>query len=449
MAERSSKTSGKPARMRAARAGDGIVRAKLPNGLRVIAKEMHAAPVAALSVWYRVGSRNEHSGITGISHWVEHMMFKGTRRYSEFDLDRLISRNGGVNNAFTWLDFTTYYETLPADKLTLALDLEADRMTNARFDSRAVALERDVILNERQTYENSPSFRLGEEIQAAAFKVHPYGHEIIGYACDLQALTRDDLYAYYRRYYAPNNAVIAVAGDFDARDILAHIERRYRRLKPAPPAPSVAVVEPPQKGERRVVVRGEGDTDYLALAFHAPAATHADYMAFVALDAVLCGASGLSFFGGGGNNRSSRLSRALVDGGYAADVGSGLVPTIDPFLYTLQATVMVGREVAEVEAKVWAELERVKREGVARAELDTAIKQTRAQLVFSTETATSQAFWLGFSEVIADYTWFTTFLERLMRVSPEDVVCVANRYLTRDNVTVGCYLGQDKANGGA
>lgn len=431
--------------MRVARVGDGIVRAQLSNGLRVIVKEMHAVPVAALSVWYRVGSRNEHSGITGISHWVEHMMFKGTRRYSEFDLDRLISRNGGVNNAFTWLDFTTYYETLPADKIALALDLEADRMANARFDSRAMALERDVILNERQMYENSPSFRLGEEIQAAAFKVHPYGHEIIGYACDLQALTCEDLYAYYRQYYAPNNAVIAAAGDFDAGDILARVERRYGRLKPAPQAPAVAAVEPPQRGERRVVVRGEGDTDYLSLAFHAPPATHADYMALVALDSVLCGASGLSFFGGSGSNRSSRLSKALVDAGYAADVGSSLFPTIDPFLYTLQATVMAGREVAEVEANVWAELERVKREGVTRVELDKAIKQTQAQVVFSTETATNQAFWLGFSELIADYTWFTTFLERLMRVSPEDIVCAANRYLTRDNVTVGCYLGQDKA----
>ncbi|BCX02416.1 MAG: protease [Candidatus Roseilinea sp.] len=445
MTKPSSKITRKPAPRRITRLDDGIVRAKLPNGLRVIAKEMHAAPVAALCVWYCVGSRNEHGGITGISHWVEHMMFKGARKYSEADLDRLISRNGGVNNAFTWLDFTAYYETLPADKIALALDLEADRMVNARFDNREVARERDVILNERQMYENSPGFRLSEEIQAAAFKVHPYGHEIIGYACDLQAITREDLYTYYRRYYAPNNAVIAIAGDFDVRDILGRIERRFGRLKPAPQAPPVNASEPPQKGERRVVVRGEGDTDYLALAFHAPEATHADYMALVALDSVLCGASGLSFFGGGASNRSSRLSKALVDAGYAADVGGGLVPTIDPFLYTLQATVMSGKKVVEVEERLWGELDRVKRDGVTRAELDKAIKQTRAQVAFSTETVTNQAFWLGFSEVIADYTWFTTFLERLMCVSPEDVVRVANCYLTRDNVTVGYYLAQGKA----
>ncbi|MCL6511570.1 MAG: insulinase family protein [Anaerolineae bacterium] len=422
------------------RAKDGITRATLTNGLRVVAREMHASPVVALCVWYRVGSRNEHDGITGISHWVEHMMFKGTRKYSESDLDRLVSRNGGVHNAFTWIDFTAYYETMPAGKIGLALDLEADRMVNARFDKRDVARERTVIVNERQMYENSPDFRLAEEVQAAAFKVHPYGHEVIGHACDLQAITRDDLYAHYRRYYAPNNAVVAIAGDFDARDMLAQIERRFGRLKPAPKIPPVTASEPPQKGERRVVVRGEGDTDYLALAFHAPAAIHEDYMALVALDSVLCGASGLSFFGGGTSNRSSRLSKALVDSGYAADVGGGLVPTIDPFLYTLYVTVMPGKVIGEVEDRLWDELERVRREGVTPAELEKAIKQTRAQVTFSTETATTQAFWLGFSEVIADYTWFTTFLSRLARVTPDDVSRVANRYLARDNVTVGHYL---------
>ena len=401
---------------------------------------MRASPVAALSVWYRVGSRNEHSGITGISHWVEHMMFKGTRKYSEFDLDRLVSRNGGTHNAFTWIDFTAYYETMPADKIGLALDLEADRMVNACFDKRSVERERTVIFNERQMYENSPGFRLTEEVRAAAFKVHPYGHEVIGHACDLQAITRDDLYAHYRRYYAPNNAVVALAGDFDARDILTQVERRFGRLKPAPKIPAATASEPAQKGERRVVVRGEGDTDYLALAFHAPAATHEDYMALVALDSVLCGASGLSFFGEGTSNRSSRLSRALVDSGYAADVSGGPIPTIDPFLYGLFATVMPGKAIGEVEERLWGELERVRREGVTPSELEKAIKQTRAQVAFSAETATTQAFWLGFSEVIADYTWFTTFLARLARVTPAEVSRVADRYLTRDNVTVGYYL---------
>jgi zinc protease len=418
---------------------DSITRAVLPNGLTVIAKEMHAAPVTAFCVWYRVGSRNEHGGITGISHWVEHMMFKGTRKYSEADLDRLVSRDGGARNAFTWIDFTAYYETMPSNKIDLAIALEADRMVHSRFDVKEVASERIVIINERQGNENSPWFRLGEEVQSAAFRAHPYGHEIIGHMRDLETMTRDDLYGHYRRYYSPNNAIVAVAGDFDTREMLAKIEACFGRIKPSINIPVVSAVEPDQRGERRVLVKGEGENTYLTMAFHGPAAKHPDYMALVALDSVLCGASGLSFFGGGTSNRSSRLSKALIDTGLAADAGGGVLPTIDPFLYSFGLTVMPGRTVAENEAALWAEIERMQREPVAQAELNKAIKQTRAQVAFGTETVTNQAFWLGFSEIVADHTWFTTFLDRLARVTPADVQRAASTYLTRDNVTVGVY----------
>jgi zinc protease len=424
------------------RFGGGITRATLSNGLTVVAKEMHAAPVTSFCVWYRVGSRNEHGGITGASHWVEHMMFKGTGKYSEADLDRLISRDGGVHNAFTWIDFTAYYETMPSDKIDLAIELEADRMVNARFDEKDVASERVVIINERQMYENGPGFRLAEEVQAAAFRAHPYGHEVIGHMSDLQSMTRQDLFGHYRRFYGPNNAIVAVAGDFDTKDMLARIEKSYGRLKPTPTIPVVAATEPAQKGERRVTVNGEGDTNYLTLAFHAPGATHEDYMAVIALDSVLCGASGLSFFGGGTSNRSSRLSKALVDAGWMADIGGGMVPTIDPFLYSLFGTIMPGKDIGEAEARLWDELDSFRQTPVAQAELDKAIKQTRAQVAFSTETVTNQAFWLGFSEVIADHTWFTTFLDRLTQVTPADVQRAAQRYLTRDNATAGRYLAQ-------
>ncbi len=439
-------TAPAPSKTKIKRFPNGITRAVLPNGLTVIAKEMHASPVTAFCVWYRVGSRNEHGGITGISHWVEHMMFKGTRKYTEADLDRLVSRDGGSRNAFTWIDFTAYYETMPSNKIDLAIALEADRMVNSRFDVKEVASERVVIINERQGNENSPWFRLGEEVQAAAFRAHPYGHEIIGHMRDLETMTRDDLYGHYRKHYAPNNAVIAVAGDFDTREMLAKIEKHYGKLKPSQKIEPVTAVEPEQKGERRVTVKGEGENTYLSLAFHSPGAAHADYMPLVALDSVLCGASGLSFFGGGTSNRSSRLSKSLVDTGLAADAGGSALPTIDPFLYSFGATVMPGRTVAEVESALWSEIERIQREPVAQAELDKAIKQTRAQVAFGTETVTNQAFWLGFSEMVADHTWFTTFLDRLARITPADVHRVANTYLTHENVTVGTYVvvAQDK-----
>jgi zinc protease len=334
---------------------------------------------------------------------------------------------------------------MPSDKIDLAIGLEADRMVNSRFDEKEVASERVVIINERQMYENGPGFRLGEDVQAAAFKAHPYGHEVIGHMRDLETMTRDDLYGHYRTYYAPNNAIVAVAGDFDTKDMLARIEQHYGRFKPSLNIPKVTAAEPPQKGERRVTVKGEGDTNYLTLAFHAPGATHEDYMALIAMDSVLCGASGLSFFGGGTSNRSSRLSKALVDTGWMADVGGGMVPTIDPFLYSVGATIMPGKDINAAEARLWDEIEKIRHEPPAQAELDKALKQTRAQVAFGTETVTNQAFWLGFSEVVANHTWFTTFLDRLSEATPEDVQRVATAYLTRDNVTVGQYLAQGAA----
>jgi zinc protease len=405
-------------------------------------KEMHAAPVVSFCVWYRVGSRNEHLGITGVSHWVEHMMFKGTQRFTESDLDRMVSREGGVRNAFTWIDFTAYYETMPANKINLAMDLEADRMTHSRFAPQEVASERTVIINERQGNENSPFFRLFEELQGAAFRVHPYGHEVIGHEDDLRSMTRDDLYGHYRKFYAPNNAIVAVAGDFASSEMLDRVIKYYGKLKPSNGIPTVKAREPQQRGERRVTVKGEGVTNYVALAFHAPSATHEDYMPLVALDSVLCGASGLSFFGGGTSNRSSRLSKALVDTGYAADCGGGVLPTIDPFLYSITATAMPGRAIADVESKLWEQIDAIRQAPVSQADLDKALKQTRAQVAFGTETVTNQAFWMGFSEVISDHSWFSTYLDRLSRVTVADVQRVANQYLTRDNVTVGHYLGQ-------
>ena len=217
-------TTTSPTKTKIKRYPDGITRAVLPNGLTVIAKEMHASPVTAFCVWYRVGSRNEHGGITGVSHWVEHIMFKGTRKYTEADLDRLVSRDGGTRNAFTWIDFTAYYETMPSNKIDLAIALEADRMVNSRFDVKEVASERVVIINERQGNENSPWFRLGEEVQAAAFGRPVWPRDHWPYA-RLETMTRDDLYGHYRKHYAPNNAVIAVAGDFDTREMLAKIEK--------------------------------------------------------------------------------------------------------------------------------------------------------------------------------------------------------------------------------
>ena len=212
-----------------------IHKSTLDNGLTVVLKEMHHAPVTTFFVWYRVGSRNEKPGYTGISHWVEHMMFKGTPQFPGGTLDRAVSREGGRWNAFTWLDFTAYYETMPADRIDLALRLEADRMVNTIMEPDITETERTVIISERHMYENYPTFLLSEELQAAAFRVHPYHHEVIGDEVDLTTMSREDLYQHYRRFYAPNNAIAVAVGDFDTGKMLARITEHSRaRLALAP-----------------------------------------------------------------------------------------------------------------------------------------------------------------------------------------------------------------------
>jgi zinc protease len=408
--------------------------------MTVLIREMHHAPVASLWLWFRVGSRNEIPSITGISHWVEHMMFKGTPKIAKGELDRLISREGGYHNAMTWIDWTAYYATLPAHRIDLALEIEADRMVNALFDPQEVESERTVIISERQGAENEPGFRLGEAVQATAFRVHPYHHMVIGDMCDLETITRDDLYNHYRRYYASNNAILVLAGDVDRGVMLRRLESLFGGIPTGQPLPPVVRTEPAQTGERRVIVEGEGTTRYVELAFHAPRATDPDFFPVLAMNAVLAGISRLSPFGSGAANRSSRLYKALVETELASSVGGDLPITLDPYLYSLSATVRVGRTPQQVEDAMWAEVERLVNEPAQQTELIKAVKQAKAHFAYGSESITNQALWFGFAETLGDIAWFTTFIDRLNQVTIEDVHRVAAKYLTRRNCTVGWYV---------
>lgn len=419
---------------------DKIYKTVLDNGLTVVLREMHHAPVASFWVWYRVGSRNEHDGITGISHWVEHMLFKGTPTFPQGELDKAISREGGMFNGMTWLDFTTYFETLPADRIDLALQVEADRMVNAVFDPAETELERTVIISERQGNENNPEFLLSEALQAVAFQAHPYRHAVIGWQCDLETITRDQLYQHYRTYYAPNNAIVAVAGDFDTAMLLQRIEALFGAIPAGPALPPVVAKEPPQRGERRVVVEGPGSTAYLEVGYRTPQATHPDYHPLVVLDTILGGPKGMSLWGGGTSNRSSRLYKALVETDLASEAGCAVSSTVDPFLFSFSVTVRQGRSLQEVEAALLAEVDRAIREPVSEAELQKAIKQTRAQFAYSSESVTDQGYWLGFGEVVADVSWFEGFMDRLAAVTAEDVQRVARTYLKPSLRNVGWYV---------
>lgn len=420
----------------------------LPNGLTVIVRESRSVPIVSSWLWYRVGSRYEPTGLTGAAHWVEHMMFKGTPAFPRGQLDRMIARNGGAFNAFTHNDYTCYFETLPSDKLDLALQIEPDRMVNALFDPTEVDAERTVIISEREGLENEPEFLLEEEVAASAFRVHPYHHEIIGWKTDLQNMSRDDLYGFYRRYYAPSNAVLVLVGDVSLEDAVGRVEQYYGSLPAASAEPPRIAKEPPQRGERRVRVRQAGPTSYLQIAHHVPEAGHPDTIPLMVLDAVLSGAKAMSIFRPAAGNRSSRLYRALVETEWATSAGSSHSLNIDPGLFSLDVTSRPERRVEDVERVLLEEIDRLLDSGVSEEELERARKQTRAQLAYSLESVANQAYWLGFFEMIGDHERFDGLGEALASVSREDVLTVARRYLAEDNRTVGHFVPTEPAASG-
>jgi len=417
-----------------------VLTTTLSNGMKVLLKESHTAPLVSSWVWYRVGSRDEVTGKTGISHWTEHMQFKGTPQFPANVLDRAISRDGGTWNAFTFLDWTTYFETMPADKIDLGLRLEADRMVNSLVDEGEVASERTVIISEREGSENEPLFRLGEAVQQAAFTVHPYHHEVIGDKADLHTMTRDDLYAHYRSHYLPNNAVLAAAGDFDSPAMLARIRELFDPIPAGPNPARLSRPEPAPRGEIRVAVEGPGETTYLQAAYRCPQAKSADFFPLTVLDSLLAGPTNLNMFGGGISNKTSRLYRALVDKEFVVSISGGFSVTIDPFLYTFTMTVHPRRRPEETLAALDTELARLQEAPVSGDEIARAIKQARALFAYGSENVTNQAFWLGYSEMFATYEWFQTYLDRLAAVTPEEILRVARTYFQPRSRVVGTYL---------
>ncbi len=418
----------------------------LDNGLTVLIWEQHTVPVVTLWVWYRVGSRNEVPGLTGISHWVEHMLFKGTPARPRSVLTRLVDRLGGRWNAFTWKDYTSYFEVLPSGDLDEVVAMEADRMAHTLFDPDEVERERTVIISEREGSENFPAYLLREEVDAAAYKVHPYRIPVIGWKEDLRAITRDDLEAHYRAYYHPRNALVVVVGACDGDRTLESIRRAFEPLPPGPPPPPVRAREPRQEGERRVVLRRPGGaTAYLHVAFHVPAASHPDFPALLVTDGILSGFKSLVPFDAPSGGRSSRLYRALVETGLASEVASSVVPSIDPTLFRITATARAGVDVAAVEDRVGQEVARLAREPVSPDELARAKKQARAQLVYSRDGVSRQALALGAFALVDTLDAFLTLLARLDAVTAEDVMRVAATYFTDRTQTTGWYVPEPAA----
>jgi zinc protease len=419
----------------------------LDNGLRVILREVRERPLVGAWMWYRVGGRNELPGTTGVSHWVEHMLFKGGKRFGKGEISKEVSRRGGALNAFTWIDCTAYYLTLPSSEIDLALAIEADRIYDTRIEPEEAEAERTVVISEREGSENYPEFWLREEVQAAAWREHPYRLGVIGPKSDLRAMTREDLYAHYKRYYMTNNASLVMVGDFDTQGLLDKIRAEFDPLPAATAPPAVQIEEQPQTGERRVTVHRPGPTHYVMLAYHAPEASHTDAAPLVVLSSILGGASSPIAWGGArGLGRSSRLYRAMIDGEIATSVSAGYELTLDPYLFSIDATLREGVEPARAEAALVHEVERVQREGVPYDELERTRRQLHAQVVYSLEGVTNQGFALGFMDLVAhDPAAWETFPEALQRVTPEDVQRVAQTYLVERQRTTGWFVPDNGA----
>jgi zinc protease len=392
--------------------------------------------------WYKVGSRDERPGLTGVSHWVEHMNFKGTENIPRDQVKGIIEQFGGSWNGYTWIDQTTYLETATRDALDRMLFIEAERMARCLYHPDDCESERTVIIAELQGGENDPDVLLDQEVTATALKAHPYRHPTIGWLRDLETMTRDDLFGHYRRFYIPNNATLVIVGDVDADEAIRRAEKHFGVI-PAGPAPERHwTAEPEQIGERRVTIRRAATTAYLKVAYHAPAATDAGFFPALILDTVLTGAKGVnlwSSFRGVPPQRQARLYRALVESGMASYVGGQLVPTAEPFIYTVSATATDGTPLGAVEAAMLKELDAVRAHGITPAELARAKKQLHARFVFDNDSITNIAHQIGYFETIAGVELFGSIEDRVQAVSLEAVAAVARTMLASDNRTIGWF----------
>ena len=410
---------------------DAVLAATLENGLRVLLLEDHRSPIVSAQLWYRVGSRNERSGATGIAHFLEHLMFKGTHRFGPRQYARLVEQNGGQDNAFTSQDLTSYFVNIAADKIDLVLDLEADRMRNLLLDPREIAGEREVVIEERRTRtEDDPEGFLGEEVGSLAFKAHPYGAPIIGWMGDIRRITPAEIRAFYDVYYVPNNAILVMVGDFQAPAVLDKVKQRFGTIARGAEPPPVLAVEPVQNGERRAVVRKQAKLPIVYLAWHVPSQKSTDAPALEVLSTILSG------------GRASRLYRSLVyDRQLALEAGGDYSYfSLDPNLFWFWATAMPGQTPETLEKALLEEMERLGTEPVTAEELMRARNQIEAQFVFQQDSVYRRAALLARFETIGGYRLLDTYVTLIRTVTAADVQRVARTYFPVDRKTVGVLL---------
>jgi zinc protease len=404
----------------------------LSNGMKALIVEVPKAPVATVQVWYKVGSRNEVMGRAGLSHMLEHMMFKGTNRYPKGSFSRLIRKNGGMDNAFTSQDFTAYFENLAADRVELALELEADRMQGLVLDANELKTEREVVKEERRLRtEDDPQGALVEALFAQAYMSHPYHWPVIGWFGDLDAMTLDDLQRHYDTFYSPNNATLLVVGDVKAETLLPTIKQLFEPIPRGPEPKAVATMEGDQKGERRFLLKRDAQVPFVMMGFRVPNYSSEDSYALDVLESILS------------HGKSARLYQSLVyDQKLSLAVGAeyGLMQA-DPGLFYFYALVSPGQKVEQVEDALHKEIRRLQNEPPTELELQRAKNQIEAARVFEQDSNFRHAMLLGQAESIgAGWRKVDQFLDRIRAVSAKDVQRVAKQYLVEDSRTVGILI---------
>lgn len=404
----------------------------LSNGMKVLLVEVPKAPVATVQVWYKVGSRNEVMGRAGLSHMLEHMMFKGTARYPKGSFSRIVRKNGGIDNAFTGQDFTAYFENLAADRVGLALELEADRMQGLTLDHSEFQTERDVVKEERRLRsEDDPQGALVEALFAHAFLSHPYHWPVIGWFADLDAMSLEDLQRHYDTFYSPNNATLVVVGDIKVESLLPTIKRLFEPI-PRGPSPKQALPpEPEQRGERRFILKREAQVPFVMMGFRVPNYSNEDSYALDILESILS------------RGKSSRLYQSLVyeqKNSLAVGAEYSLLQA-DPGLFYFYSLVNPSAKVEGVEEAIQREIVRLQNEPPSELELQRAKNQVEAARVFEQDSNFRHAMLMGQAESVgAGWRRIDQFVERIRAVTAKDIQRVAKQYLTQDNRTVGILI---------
>jgi len=414
----------------------------LDNGLKVLVKEDHRAPVLVSQIWYRVGSGDEHDGITGISHMLEHMMFKGTAKHPPGEFSRIIAGQGGEENAFTSRDYTAYYQKLANDRLPISFELEADRMANLKLQDEEFLKERDVVAEERRLRtEDKPKSMAYETFIATAYQTSPYRHPTIGWMADIQNYGLDDLSNWYRRWYAPNDATVVVVGDVEPASVRRLAEKHFGGIPPVTTETTKPRPEVAQRGMKRITVRGQAEVPYLMMGYQTPSLATAEVewepYALAVLAAVLAG------------DDSARFPRELVRGQQVAaqaDADYDLYARRST-LFSFDGTPAPGHSLAEVEQAIREQIKRVRNEPVSEAELNRVKTGVVASDVYQRDSLFYQAMRLGVLESIGlGWRIADEYVSRIQAVTPEQVQAVARKYLMDDRLTVAVL---DTTTGGA